>query len=138
MRRLSNKRHIVKAITWRAVGTIDTIILSWIISGNISDGLKIGGLELFTKILLYYLHERAWYKFVRAEKIKSTIRHILKTITWRFIGSLDTAILGTLITNDVKKGAALALAEVITKTILYFFHERIWYRSNYGLMKSQG
>jgi len=59
--RLSHKRHILKTITWRLVGTIDTIILSWIISGDPFIGLSIGGAELATKMVLYYLHERAWY-----------------------------------------------------------------------------
>ena len=58
----SKKRHIAKTITWRIIGTIDTMILGWIISGNPMTGLKIGGLELVTKIMLYYAHERAWFR----------------------------------------------------------------------------
>lgn len=58
-------RHILKTITWRIVGTIDTILLGYIITGNISTGLKIGGVELITKMLLYYIHERVWYKYIR-------------------------------------------------------------------------
>jgi uncharacterized membrane protein len=61
--KLSHKRHIFKTITWRAVGTIDTIILGWIISGDSTIGLKVGGFELITKMILYYIHERVWYKF---------------------------------------------------------------------------
>ena len=59
---LSHKRHILKTITWRIVGTIDTIILGWLISGDPKIGLSVGGLELITKMFLYYLHERIWYK----------------------------------------------------------------------------
>jgi uncharacterized membrane protein len=59
---LSRKRHILKTITWRIVGTIDTILLSWLISGDPTIGLTVGGAELFTKMILYYLHERIWYK----------------------------------------------------------------------------
>jgi uncharacterized membrane protein len=58
----SHKRHIFKSITWRLIGTLDTIILGWLMTGNLKVGLSIGGLELFTKMLLYYLHERIWYK----------------------------------------------------------------------------
>jgi uncharacterized membrane protein len=57
------KRHIAKTITWRIVGTIDTIILSWIITGDLGIGMAIGGVEVITKMVLYFLHERAWYKF---------------------------------------------------------------------------
>ncbi len=56
------KRNVAKTITWRVVGTLDTILLAWIISGNPWAGLTIGGLELITKMILYYLHERAWVK----------------------------------------------------------------------------
>lgn len=57
------KRHIAKTITWRIIGTIDTIILSWIITGNLAVGMTIGGVEVITKMVLYFLHERVWYKF---------------------------------------------------------------------------
>ncbi len=57
------KRHFAKTITWRIVGTIDTMILGWFITGNPMTGLKIGGLEVITKMILYFFHERIWYKF---------------------------------------------------------------------------
>lgn len=58
----SRKRHLAKTITWRIIGTIDTMILGWIVSGNPMTGLKIGGFEVITKMALYYAHERAWFK----------------------------------------------------------------------------
>tara|TARA_Y100000389_G_scaffold105063_1_gene101942 strand:+ start:202 stop:426 length:225 start_codon:yes stop_codon:yes gene_type:complete len=58
----SKKRSLLKTISWRIIGTLDTMILSWIITGNWKWGLAIGGFELITKMVLYYLHERAWYK----------------------------------------------------------------------------
>lgn len=60
---VSYKRHILKTISWRILGTLDTIIISWIITGSVEWGLAIGGIEVITKMLLYYFHERAWYKF---------------------------------------------------------------------------
>jgi uncharacterized membrane protein len=62
---VSRKRHILKTISWRIIGTLDTIILSWFITGNWKWGIAIGGVELITKMVLYYFHERAWYKFSR-------------------------------------------------------------------------
>ena len=59
---VSHKRHVMKTITWRLIGTMDTILIGWIISGNPLIGLKIGSLEIITKMVLYYLHERVWYK----------------------------------------------------------------------------
>lgn len=60
---VSYKRHIAKTISWRIIGTLDTIILSWIITGNLKVGMTIGGVEVITKMILYFFHERAWYKF---------------------------------------------------------------------------
>tara|TARA_R110002050_G_C8517696_1_gene477296 strand:- start:42 stop:248 length:207 start_codon:yes stop_codon:yes gene_type:complete len=60
---VSYKRHILKTLTWRLVGTIDTIVLSYIITGNLKIGFTIGFIEVFTKMVLYYFHERVWYKF---------------------------------------------------------------------------
>lgn len=58
----SVQRHIAKTITWRIVGTIDTMIIGWLMTGNVITGLKIGGIEVVTKMILYYLHERMWFK----------------------------------------------------------------------------
>ena len=55
-------RSIIKAISWRTVGTIDTMVISFFITGNLVWAISIGSLEVFTKMLLYYLHERAWDK----------------------------------------------------------------------------
>lgn len=126
----SRKRHIAKAITWRIVGTIDTILLSWFISGNPFTGLKIGFAEVATKMLLYYLHERAWFKVTMAESNK---RHILKTITWRVVGTIDTMILAWVISGDPMVGLKVGFTEVITKMLLYYFHEKIWYKINFGI-----
>jgi uncharacterized membrane protein len=60
---VTKKRHILKTISWRIIGTLDTMILSWIITGDWKVGITIGGVEVVTKMVLYYLHERAWYKF---------------------------------------------------------------------------
>jgi uncharacterized membrane protein len=53
-------RSVVKALSWRVTGTLDTILLSFIVTGKIKMALSIGVAELFTKIGLYYAHERAW------------------------------------------------------------------------------
>ena len=71
---VSYKRHLLKTITWRIVGTLDTIIISFILTGSLKIGLAIGGIEIISKMILYYLHERTWYKFSKFgvnEKTKS-------------------------------------------------------------------
>ncbi|WP_431127534.1 DUF2061 domain-containing protein [Flagellimonas flava] len=54
------KRSIVKSISWRIVGTLDTIIISWIITGTLTLAFSIGLVELVTKMVLYFFHERIW------------------------------------------------------------------------------
>ena len=53
-------RSLAKAISWRATGTLDTIIVSFLVTGRIKLAVSIGVVELFTKVALYYFHERIW------------------------------------------------------------------------------
>ena len=57
------KRHKAKTVTWRIVGTLDTIIISGLITGSWEAGLAIGGIEIISKMALYFVHERLWYRF---------------------------------------------------------------------------
>ncbi len=131
-RKVSYKRHLAKTITWRLVGTLDTILLSWTITGDPFIGLKIGLFEVVTKMVLYYLHERIW---INVEIEESQRRHLFKTITWRALGTLDTIVLSWIISGNPFTGLKIGLAEVITKMALYYLHERFWYKINYGLDK---
>jgi len=130
MKDQSYKRHIAKAITWRVVGTLDTIMLSWLITGNPFTGLKIGFAEVITKMILYYFHERIWFK---AKVKNSRKRHILKTVTWRVVGTLDTMMLAWIISGNALTGLKIGFVEVITKMALYYLHERAWYKLDFGL-----
>ena len=126
----SRKRHIAKTFTWRAVGTLDTVVISWIITGNPLTGMKIGFAEVVTKMVLYYLHERLWFRIRMFESHK---RHILKTFSWRIRGNLDTILVCWIITGNPMTGLKIGTVEVITKMVLYYLHERTWYNVNYGL-----
>lgn len=125
-----SERHLAKTISWRLIGTIDTLILSWLITGDINIGLQISGFELLTKMALYYTHERLWFSSRLINKRK---RHLIKTLTWRLIGTLDTIILGWIFTGNPLSGMKIGGAEIISKLILYYVHEKTWYQLNYGL-----
>lgn len=138
MSKVSPIRHILKAITWRIVGTLDTMLLSWLITGNAVLGLKVGLAELVTKMVLYYIHERVWCRVDLSKfgaKSDSRKRHVFKTISWRVVGSIDTFILGWIITGNPFTGAKISIFEVATKMILYYLHERVWYRIKFGVSK---
>ena len=60
MNRANKKRSILKTITWRTIATADTILIARLLTGSWKIGLGIAGIEVITKIILYYLHERSW------------------------------------------------------------------------------
>lgn len=53
-------RSIAKAISWRIVGTTDTILISWLLTGEIKTAVAIGSIEVISKMVLYFGHERIW------------------------------------------------------------------------------
>jgi uncharacterized membrane protein len=56
----THARSVLKAISWRALGTLDTFAISWLLTGRVEIAGSIAGLEIATKLLWYYLHERIW------------------------------------------------------------------------------
>ncbi|MCA8943924.1 MAG: DUF2061 domain-containing protein [Planctomycetes bacterium] len=58
--RESHIRSLLKGLTWRFVATSTTMSIAWIVTGEVELAVKIGSIEVFAKILIYYLHERAW------------------------------------------------------------------------------
>jgi len=56
----THARSVLKAISWRTLGTLDTFAISWFMTGRIEVAGSIAGLEIITKIAWYYLHERLW------------------------------------------------------------------------------
>ncbi len=59
----SRRKSLLKALSWRAVWTIDTILLSWLLTWTLMIALSIWWLELITKTFLYYIHERVWSNY---------------------------------------------------------------------------
>lgn len=56
------RRSLLKAITWRITGTVDTFFLAWIITGKPGLAATLSSVEVVTKMFLYYLHERTWIR----------------------------------------------------------------------------
>lgn len=125
-----SKRHIAKSLTWRLVGTIDTFVFAWLITGDFSNGISISGITTFTKLVWYYIHEHLWFNSSITDSNK---RHILKTFTWRGVGTLDTVLFVWLITGNPFTGLKIGGIETVSKMLLYFGHEKLWYKINFGL-----
>ena len=53
-------RSLAKAVSWRILASIDKFIISFFVTGKISLAGTIAAVEVMTKIVIYYLHERAW------------------------------------------------------------------------------
>ena len=58
--RESRLRSILKATSWRVLATLTTIGIAYLITRKIDDALKIGAVEVFAKVAIFYFHERAW------------------------------------------------------------------------------
>jgi uncharacterized membrane protein len=81
----THSRSLAKAISWRITGSIDTMILSFLITGSIKFAAAIGLTEVVTKSVLYYLHERAWLKipFGREAPAKTRKADFMRTETYQ-------------------------------------------------------
>jgi len=58
----SHKRTIVKALSWRVIATLVTILAAWLFTGTVEIAFKIGLLYTLIKLAVYYLHERTWIR----------------------------------------------------------------------------
>ena len=129
----SHLRSLLKGISWRLVGTIDTMMVSYFFTGNLKISGKIGATEIITKIILYYFHERIWIYF-----LKNRDEHIFsfaKAVTWRIIGTLDTMLLAWFYTGSPMTGLKIGFGEIFTKILLFYFHERLWHRLPLGTIR---
>jgi uncharacterized membrane protein len=55
-------RSLAMAVSWRITGSLDTLVITFIVTGKLKWAFYVSGVELFTKIFLYYVHERIWMK----------------------------------------------------------------------------
>ena len=58
--RAKMRRSVAKSVTWRIIGTLDTVLIAWIVTGQMILAVSIGSIEMITKMMLYFLHERVW------------------------------------------------------------------------------
>lgn len=127
-----SKRHLAKSISWRVIGTIDTFIFTLIITGDLIEGLNLSGITTITKLIWYYIHERYWYN---SSITNSNRRHVIKTFTWRGIGTIDTISFAWILTGNPFIGLKIGSVETVSKMILYYAHEKLWYKINFGIDK---
>lgn len=133
----SHRRSFIKGVSWRALGTLDTMGIAFFITGHIENAIKIGLTEVVTKIILFYFHERLWNMVLwgRTSKGPTHLRSFIKGVTWRITGTIDTIFLSFLITGHIENALKIGATELITKIILFYFHERLWALVKWGRIK---
>ena len=133
----SRVRHIAKSITWRIVASSTTffITLGFFGQAELAKASLLTAFETSIKLLIYYLHERIWFRL--STNMSARMRHIAKAITWRILASGTTFLLTLLLFgghDDVtEKATMIALTESVLKMLFYYGHEEAWYRINLGV-----
>lgn len=64
--------------------------------------------------------------------MEKRIRTLSKTLSWRIVATSTTVALVFLLSNNVVLSASVGSLEALVKTIVYYFHERVWNASNFG------
>ncbi len=137
----SHYRSILKGISWRCIATTDTILVVLLITcltGNcsIENALKIGFIEFFIKLAIYYVHERFWQKNLVGKKVTQK-QTLYKTISWRVIATTSTFLISGVVLNVFGEIALyVAITELVSKFVLYYIHERIWLRLPLGKIRN--
>jgi len=62
---VQRKRHIAKALSYRLFGSVQTVIIGYVLTGSVYISSIVGGVELIVKPVLYYMHERIWYRWIK-------------------------------------------------------------------------
>ena len=153
----THQRSLYKTFTWRIIASLDTAILAFLFSyygdeiflffaqygllssdfeitqttvkESINDGLLVGSIEIVTKLIIYYFHERAWrinYKKQSDKFHHSKKRSMYKAITYRIIGSLKCSQGGHNLTNILLRKLFsdqknYSLFEIKGKNLPHFF-----------------
>lgn len=136
----SHYRSIIKGITWRVIATTDTILVVLLVTClydqcSLEDGLKIGFIEFFLKLAIFYVHERIWQKILIGQRITKK-RTVIKSISWRLVATTTTFIIAGSVLDEFNEVALyIALTELFTKFVLYYFHERLWLKLPLGRVR---
>ena len=59
---------MLKTVTYRIIGTITTTVISYLVTGDLKFGLVIGSIDVTSKLVIYFLHERAWQRIDYGKK----------------------------------------------------------------------
>ncbi|NQX86541.1 MAG: DUF2061 domain-containing protein [Flavobacteriaceae bacterium] len=136
----SHLRSVLKGISWRLIAFLDTILVVILITCffekcSLDLAVKIGFVEFLIKFIVYYIHERVW-QFTVKYGVVTKKQTLFKSISWRIIATAMTFLITGAVLDDFNKIALyVALAELFTKFVLYYLHERIWCKIPLGRIR---
>ena len=64
--------------------------------------------------------------------VKNRLRYVFKTFTYKTISIAITILAGWLLTGSPAIGLSLGLVEVTVKLFIYYLHEEIWSKIDFG------
>lgn len=113
----------IKSISWRLIGSLDTFLISLILTNQIYFANQITFFDFFSKIFLFYIFEKTW---IQGNFNNKTFNLIGKAVVWRVIATLATFLLVLIISGEILLGIQISVVELITKLILFVMHEKLW------------
>lgn len=122
---LLKARAILKTLSWRFIASLITTGIIFALTGKIMLAFSVIGIELFTKMFLYYAHEKGW-SYIQRPIIGTKKRALYKTISWRVFASIDTLIIILFFTGEAIWATSATGLEIILKTVIFYYHERVW------------
>ncbi|MEX0940896.1 MAG: DUF2061 domain-containing protein [Candidatus Babeliales bacterium] len=132
-------RSVIKSISWRLLGTVTLLVLSYFFTQSFIMATKISIIDIVSNIVMYFLHERVWnqvnwgrHSFLRFIFWEDFKRSITKAITWRILASIYLFFVIFLITNQAVVSMNLVIIDAILNIIQYYIHERIWNYITWG------
>ncbi len=132
-------RSIIKAITWRIIGTLSLLLVTYLFTKKIDITIIIGISDIIANLILYIIHERVWERvswgrsfFDNLSFEDTKLRSFIKSLSWRILATAYLIIFSFIITDKPFISLALALTDLVLNIIEYYLHERVWNVISFG------
>ena len=141
--KVTKNRSILKTISYRIVGFINTFLISFFVISYGSENfdtispLYVALIVLILKMITYYIHERVWnsFKYGRINQKVIRLRSFFKALTWRLAASTITFFSAIFITSNLDWTKSIIIYEIMSGLLIYYIHERVWNKTQWGRIK---
>ncbi len=132
-------RSLIKAITWRIIGTLSLVLVTYLFTQKIDLSIAIGGIDIISNLILYFVHERVWEHISWGRTFGDIInftdnkkRSLAKAISWRTLATLYLVLVSYFLTGNPFVSIVISLIDAILNIIEYYLHERFWNKLKFG------